>query len=239
MFLFREFQDATFVREVPQVSVFGVNLLLADAVQRNLVGGSVVDSVFAAMEVPLGVLPRSNDLELRVQGGVGQFETDLVVTLTGSTVGHSVGAFLLGNLHLVLGDERTGERGSQEVGAFVLGASADGGPNVVFEEFLLEVENVALAGASLESLVFEGLGIREVVLTEVGGESDHFAIVVFLEPGDDDTRIESTAIGEDHFFLGFFLSHFGCPFRKNLDATNIELRFRLGGRNDIFIPHFL
>ena len=202
------------MREVPQVAVFGVDLLLADAVERNLVGGSVVNCVFAAVERPLRVLPRSDDLELRVQGGVGQFETDLVVTLTGSAVSNSVSAFLLGNLHLVLGDERAGERGTKEVRAFVLCTGADGRPNVVFKEFLLEVENVALAGASLEGLVFEGLGVGEVVLTEVGGESDHFAIVVFLEPGDDDGSIESTAIGEDHFFLGFFLSHFECPLGK-------------------------
>lgn len=157
VFLVRELEDATFVREVPQVTVFGVNLLLADAVERNLVGGSVVDSVFAAVEVPLRVLPRGDDFELRVQGGVGQFKTDLVVTLTGSTVRNSVCAFLFGNLHLVLRDERTSERGAQEVGAFVLCTGTDGRPNVVFEEFLLEVENVALAGTSSESLLFQAL----------------------------------------------------------------------------------
>ena len=186
-------------------------------------GGSVVDSVFAAVEVPLRVLPRGDDFELRVQGGVGQFETNLVVTLAGSTVRNSVCAFLFGNLHLVLRDERTGERSAQEVGAFVLCTGTDGRPNVVFEEFLLEVENVALAGTGSESLLFEGLGIREVVLTEVGGESDHFAIVVFLEPGDDDAGIESTAVSEDNLFLGFFLSHF-ISFEKILDEPNIELK---------------
>ena len=213
VFLFREFQDATFVREVPEVAVFGVDLLLADAVERNLVCSGVVDSVFAAMEVPLRILPRSDDFELRVECCVGEFETDLVVTLTGSTVSNSVSAFLFGDLYLVLGDERASERRTEEIRTFVLSTGANGRPNVFFKEFLLEVENVALGSTGLESLFFESLCVREVILAEVGCECNHFDVVGFLEPRNDDGGVKSTAIGEDDFLLGFCFSHFECPLR--------------------------
>ena len=89
---------------------------------------------------------------------------------------NSVSAFLFGDLDLVLSDERTSKGRTEEVSAFVLCTGANGRPNVFFKEFLLEVENVALGSTGLESLFFESLCVREVILAEVGCECNHFSL---------------------------------------------------------------
>jgi len=47
-------------------------------------------------------------------------------------------------------------------------------------------------------------------LADVAGHGDDFAvIVVFLQPGDDDGRIQTAGVSKDDFFDIFFFHH-GC-----------------------------
>ena len=73
----------------------------------------VLDLLFAGLDVPDA--PRGDDLHVGGQRLDGQLETHLVVALAGSAVADGRRAFLLGDLHQTLGDDRAGEAGAQQV----------------------------------------------------------------------------------------------------------------------------
>ena len=58
---------------------------------------SIVDFLVTAAQFPL--TPRSNDCQLRSQSLYRQFETNLVVAFTGSTVSNSVSAFFFSDFN--------------------------------------------------------------------------------------------------------------------------------------------
>ena len=57
--------------------------------------------------------PRRDDANVGFQGVGAQFETDLVVSLAGGSVGDGIGTGGLGDLHQSLGDQGAGDGGAQ------------------------------------------------------------------------------------------------------------------------------
>ena len=76
-----------------------------------------------------------------------------------------------------------------KIGVFVDGASAQRGPNVVANKFFAKIFDVGGGSTGGESL-FAG-GFEVFLLADVADHGDHFAAVIFAEPGNDDGRIES------------------------------------------------
>ena len=87
-------------------------LVLGD---RDLVLLGEFEEMGAALERP--VAPGRDDLDVGVQRIGGQFEADLVIALAGRAVRDGVGAGLGGDLDQVLGDQRAGDRGAEQVDA--------------------------------------------------------------------------------------------------------------------------
>src|SRR5690606_7747872 len=114
------FQHAAFIGDVQQVGVHGVRrLLLAVALDRDGVFLGVVHQLLAREQIPRA--PGGEDFPARLERIGAQLETHLVVTLAGGTVGNGVGAGLVGDLDQALGNQRTGDGGTQQVFAFVDG----------------------------------------------------------------------------------------------------------------------
>ena len=95
--LVRVLDLGAFVADVPEVAVLAVDLLLAGGDRDALLLG-VFDGALAVAQLEARVLPRRDDLELRVERHVGQLEAHLVVALAGRAVGDGVGAGLRGRL---------------------------------------------------------------------------------------------------------------------------------------------
>lgn len=70
--------------------------------------------------------PRSDNLDRRLQAVKGQLESDLVVTLTGTTVGDKVTGFSLSNFDHASSDNGSGERGTEKVDTFIDGVALHG-----------------------------------------------------------------------------------------------------------------
>lgn len=70
--------------------------------------------------------PRSDNLDGRLQAVKGQFESDLVVTLAGASVGDKVTGFSFGDFDHASGNDGSGERCTEEVDTFVDGVDLDG-----------------------------------------------------------------------------------------------------------------
>ncbi len=64
-------------------------------------------------------------------------------------MGDNRGAFFDGDVDHVLGDNRAGQRGAQQVAAFVFSVPRDSGKYEVAGEFFLHVDDVAFATATI------------------------------------------------------------------------------------------
>ena len=65
---------------------------------RNIVLRAICDQIGAALEFPIP--PRRDDLDVGLQGVVGQLKPNLIVAFSRCAVGDGVGTFLLGDLDL-------------------------------------------------------------------------------------------------------------------------------------------
>ncbi len=180
-------------------------LVLGD---RDLMLPRELQQLLAALEGPLP--PGRHDPDRRVQRIIGQLEADLVVALAGRAVRHRVGADLLGDLDLLLGDQRAGDRGAEQVDALVERVRPEHREHVVADEFLAQVldENVALLDTQHQRLAAGRLQL--LALAEVGREGDHLRLVGLLQPLQDDRGVEAARVGEHHLFhlaLGAFGRH--------------------------------
>ena len=196
-------QIQAFVGEVPEVLVLGVIGLPGD-LQGHVVGLGVVDLFVTALDVPLS--PGGDDGHFGSEALDGQFETHLVVALAGAAVGDGVGTFGLGNLHQLLGDDGPGKGGTQQV-LLVLGSHHHGGDDDIVHHLVHQIRHIQLGGAGLDGLLLQA--VQFVVLAHVASHGDDLRIVVvLLQPGDDDGRVQAAGVGQyDLLDVLFILSH--------------------------------
>ena len=162
------------------------------------------DERLARAELPLA--PRRDDFHVGLERVIGKLEADLVVAFAGRAVGDGVGADLLRDLDLLLGDERPRDRGAEEILSFVERVGAEHRKDVVAHEFFAQIldEDVFRLDAERERL---GAGRLELLaLAEVGGKRDHLAAIGRLQPFEDDRGVEPARIGEHDFPDAILLS---------------------------------
>src|ERR1041385_551471 len=110
------FQNPALVTHVPDVAVTAINLLCRCR-NRNVMFFGVSNGVVSGLNIPL--TPRSNDFKLGGKCPVCEFKSDLIVTLTGATMGYRVRAFFEGDFDLTLRQKGSGDCGTEQVFAFV------------------------------------------------------------------------------------------------------------------------
>ena len=192
------FERAALVRDVPDVAVPAVDLGGGGG-DGHVVRARVLDGVLARDDGPLA--PRRDHRKLRRQGLVGELEAHLVVPLSRAAVRQRVAAGLERHLDLLLGEQRAGDGGAEQVLVLVDAAGADQLPEVLRDEFLAHILDVDFRSARFAGLLFEA-GEFVGALSDIAAHGHHFAAVVFLEPRNDDGGIEAPGIGES-YFLGF------------------------------------
>jgi hypothetical protein len=79
-----------------------------------------------------------------------ELEADLVVALAGGAMGDGVGADLRGDLDQLLGDQRAGDRGSEQIDALIDGIGAEHREDVVAHEFLAQILDEDVLGLDAE-----------------------------------------------------------------------------------------
>jgi hypothetical protein len=185
------------VADVPEVLVARVDL---GARRRHLDAAlvRVVERILATADVP--VAPRRDHFEIRSKRLVSEFETHLVVALAGATVRHGVGADGLGVFDLALGQDRARHAGAEQVAALVDRHRPQAWPHVVREPLAPQVFDLAGHRTALLRLLFESAQFL-IALADVAAVAMHLAVVVLLQPGDDDGGVEAAGVGEDDLLL--------------------------------------
>ena len=168
---------------VPDVPVAGVDVLLRNVFERDIPLPRVLNRLLAAIDLPQA--PRCDHLKVRRERLVGEFKPNLVVSLPGTPVSHSIGTFQEGHINLVFGLQRAGNGGAQEVLSLVDGAGSKHREEVVGYELLTDIPDVELAGTGRERPF---LHLFEVlILADVRAHAHHLGPrIVLLQPRNDD-----------------------------------------------------
>ena len=194
----RVFEVETLVAQVPEVLVLGV-VGLSGNLQRHIVCLGVVDFLVSGLDAPLS--PRRDDRHAGRKILDCQLKADLIVSFAGAAVGNGIRALGKRNLGKLLADDGSCKRRAEQV-LFILRTHHDRRDDNLVAHFIDKVSDDQLACAGLKRLFLQTLEL--VALTDVGGNSDDFGvIVVFLQPGNDDGRIQTARVGENDFLDGF------------------------------------
>ena len=188
------------MREMPEVLIFGIVGFTVD-LQGNIVRFGVINFFIAGLDIPF--TPRRNDCHIRRKCLDRQLKTHLVVSLTRTAVTDCIGTLRLCNFYQALCNAGAGMRSAKKI-IFVFGVGFQTGPNIVFNIILLQIFNIQFRRARFQRLFFQAVKLR--TLSNVARYCNDFAvIVIFLQPWNNDGRIQSAGIGENYFFNLIFL----------------------------------
>jgi hypothetical protein len=105
------------------------------------------------------------------------------------------------DLDLSLGDQRPRDRRAEQVDPLIERIHAKHREHVVANELLAKILYIDLADAHLFGLGASGFQLFS--LTEIGGEGHDLAIILFLQPSQDDRGVQPARIGEHNFIYVF------------------------------------
>ena len=97
------------------------------------------NSISCSRERQVPFAPRRDDGDVRLERVIAELEAHLVVALAGRAMRDRVGADLLGDLDLLLGDQRPRDRGAEQILALIERVGAEHREHVVAHEFLAQI----------------------------------------------------------------------------------------------------
>ncbi|CTQ74891.1 hypothetical protein LAX5112_04026 [Roseibium alexandrii] len=119
-------------------------------------------------------------------------------------MGNRIGAGFFGDLDQALGNQRTGNRGAEQVDAFINGIGPEHRKDEVTNEFFAQVINIDFLDA--HHLGFFARRLQLFSLTEICREGHYFAAEFGLQPFQNDGRVEAAGVGQ-HDFLDVTIRH--------------------------------
>ena len=163
---------------------------------RNILGSAVSDHFCATGELGSIFLnaPGSNNLHSGLKCLGSQLESALIVSLAGRSVCVSVRSNILGDLETDLGDQRTCDRCSEQVDAFISRLPLHNLESEVATEFFLDIDDLSRFCSTGVSLLQNRLAVF-ARLPQI--DIDTVDIVSFiLQPTENNRRIQSARISE-------------------------------------------
>ena len=188
-----------FVADVQQVGIHRVRRAAVLVLHVDLNAGifCILQQLLARQQVPFA--PRCNDLHVRHQGISAQFETDLIIPLAGGAMRNSISTGFARDVDQAFCDQRARNRGAEQVLALIDGVGAEHRVDEVAHELFAQIIDVDVLWLDAE---FDGLGacgVQLFALAQIGGEGHNFAVVVILQPFQNNGGVQSARIGKDHF----------------------------------------
>src|SRR5258705_10122556 len=111
-------------------------------------------------------------------------------------MGHSVGTELLGELDLLLRDQRTRDRRAEQILPLIHRVGAKHRKHVIADEFLAYILDEDILRLDAEQQRFLARRLKLLALAEIGGESHALAAPGGLPPPQDDPGVEAPPISE-------------------------------------------
>ncbi|VXC69819.1 hypothetical protein SPHINGOAX6_40046 [Sphingomonas sp. AX6] len=108
-----------------------------------------------------------------------------------------IGTDFARNLDQALGNQRPCDRGTEQVQPFVQRIGAHHREDEIADEFLAQIVDIDVLGLHPHHLGLGARGLQLLALPQIGGEGDDLAVIILLEPFQDDAGVEPARIGED------------------------------------------
>ena len=139
---------------------------------------SIVEEILPALEAvaEFGQPPWRNDLDGRLECVESQLEADLVVALACAAVRDELAAGLFSSLDHAAGNDRTSERGAEQVDILVDGVGLDGREDELLDKFAPEIGKDEVLGTAFERLGASSLEV--LLLTNIGHEGDDIVALI-------------------------------------------------------------
>ena len=188
---------------MPDVPIHGIGVLFGDG-NVQPVRLCVVYLLVARLDVPNA--PGRYYLHVGRERFYRKLETHLIVALARAAVADSVGFFALGYFDEAFCYDGTRERRAQKVLALVHRVGFYRREYAVADKLFGKVLDEYLLRAALDRFFVERGEF--LALTDVGGDGDHVAVVVILEPRYDYRGIETARVGENDLHF----CHYVCSF---------------------------
>ena len=154
-----------------------------------------IDQRGTAGQIPFA--PGRDHLDVGRERVIAELEADLIIALAGRAMADGVGADLLCDFDLALGDQRPRNRGAEQIKPLVERVGAHHRIDVILDEFLAKIVDEDVLGLDAGHLRLAARGFEFLALAEIGGEGHDFAAIGLLQPLEDDAGVEATRIGED------------------------------------------
>ena len=133
----------------------------------------------------------------------------MVVALAGATVGHGVGVILPRDLHQISSNEGPAQSGRQRVLLLINRPGLQAGDEEFIDQRLFAVDGHRVGRADGEGPLANGFQVDH---PQVRSQRDYISAILFLEPRDGHSGIQTTAISEDDSVL----CHCVCGLRLSV-----------------------
>ena len=214
------FQVQAFVAEMPEVLVLGVVRFPRD-LQRDVMRFGIIDFLVPGLDIPL--TPGRDNRHIRRKVLDGQFEPDLVISLTGAAVADRVCALFQRNFHEPFRNTGTRMAGTEEI-ILIHSAGFHRGDDIIVHVFIFQIQHVQLGRTGLQGLFLQTVEFGALAHV-TGNGNDLRIVVILLQPGNDDGRIQTARIGENNL-LDIRLIH------ENPSFMHVYARKYTPGRRD-------
>mmetsp|Transcript_10507 Transcript_10507/g.17053 ORF Transcript_10507/g.17053 Transcript_10507/m.17053 type:complete len:350 (-) Transcript_10507:1206-2255(-) len=131
-------------------------------------------------QVPLP--PRRNHLDVGVERIGGQLEPHLIVAFAGCAMRHGVCTGRFGNLNQTFGNQRTRNRGAQQVQTFIDRIGAEHRENKVAHKLFSHIFDVDVFRLDAQEFRLRTRWFELFALTQVCGEGHHLTAIFGLQP---------------------------------------------------------
>ena len=135
-------------------------------------------------------------MDFRVQGIIAKLKPDLIVALAGRAMADGISAGLGSDFNLAFGNQRSRNRGTEQIDALINRIGAEHREHKIADKFFAEILDINLFNTSGFSLGPRRLNLFP--LTEISGKGNDLAVIFFLQPAQNDGRIQPARIGQYH-----------------------------------------
>ena len=169
----RVFQNARLVRNVIEILIHAVRALRR-GVHRDVVLGTVVHQIGSTLELlqKLTHPPGCDHFHIGAKGVEGQLKPDLVVALTGRSVGQQRGSHAIGHVEHGARDARASYGRAEQISSLVKRVRLDRGEDEIGHKLPLEIFHVDFGRTDGQRLFLHRLEV--FLLPDVADKSNHF-----------------------------------------------------------------
>ncbi len=195
------FEVEPFMADMPEVVVAAVGVRFFHR-YRDAPRFKVGNFFFAALDIPDS--PGSDHFHFGSKSLDAELESHLIIAFACATMRNSIGSLSKRHLRKPLREQRPRRACAKQIFLLVRRACLDERPEIFLYKLFFLVQLDKLRCARCDGALSNSVEI--CFLTDIAADRDHLAVIVFLEPWNDHSGIESAGICKNNLLFHVFPS---------------------------------